>query len=121
MTAVPGILVAWSRLRQGFDEACALDSPKLQRRRQAGRRRPPLIRQLMLGAPLRARAAHVVQLGTVGFGDNSKEAAVARDDRAEALSERHGGPQCSLPSAAAKGMTKSSTPSSSVTRSSQPR
>src|SRR5438477_11623706 len=88
---------------------------------QAGRRQVPLIRQLMLGAPLRARTAHVVQLGAVGVGDNSKEGAVARDDRAEALGERHGEPQCSLPSAAAKGMTKSSLPSSSVTRSSQPR
>src|SRR5262249_37440210 len=88
---------------------------------QARRITRSLVRQMMLGAPLRARTAHVVQLGAVGVGDNSKEGTVAGDDRAEALGERHGEAQCSLPSAAAKGMTKSSLPSSSVTRSSQPR
>src|SRR5262245_14563831 len=86
---------------------------------RAAQRRLGLIYQRRLGAPCWARTAHVVQFGAVGLGDNSKEGAVPGDDGAEALGERHGKPQCNLPSAAAKGMTKSSLPSSSVTCSCQ--
>src|SRR5689334_13274965 len=76
----------------------------------------------VFGAPLRARAAHVVQLGAVGADDECDEGTGARDERAEAGGKQHHGlVQCSLPRTAAKGSVKISQPSVSVTRNSQPR